>query len=198
MNRLLTILLAFLFGATLAQAEEEPHDSLAQAAEDEQRDSLEVSLLTCSPGDIAYTMYGHSAIRVHNITTGKDVVFNYGMFNLDEDNFVYKFVKGETDYVLGAEPADFFFGRYARKGESITEQVLNFTQAECWRIFEYISINIRPENRTYRYNWLYDNCTTRARDMIERAVKSRAHQARCCCRECVDVIRHRHGRPDRR
>ncbi len=138
-----------------------------------QRDSLCISLLTCSPGDIAYTMYGHSAIRVHNLTTNKDVVFNYGMFNFDEDNFVYKFVKGETDYILGAEPADYFFGRYREKGMGIEEQILNFTQDEYWQLYDILWVNIQPRNRTYRYNWLYDNCTTRARDAIERAVNGR-------------------------
>ena len=142
----------------------------ADSVAGKQRDSLCVSLLTCSPGDIAYTMYGHSAIRVHNITTRKDLVFNYGMFNFDEDNFIYKFVKGETDYILGAEPADFFFGRYRERGIGIVEQSLNFTQDECWHLYEILWTNIQPQNRTYRYNWLYDNCTTRARDAIERAV----------------------------
>lgn len=134
-------------------------------------DSLVVSLLTCSPGDIAYTMYGHTAIRVHELKSGRDIVFNYGMFNFDADNFIYKFVKGETDYVLGAEPADFFLHRYAEKGEGVTEQVLNLSQTECLRLYGLLLENIKPENRTYRYNWLYDNCTTRARDVIERAVE---------------------------
>lgn len=133
-------------------------------------DSLEVSLLTCSDGDIAYTMYGHTALRVHNLTTGYDMVFNYGMFNLDEDRFVYKFVKGETDYILGAEPADYFVRRYAERGMGIKEQVLNITQEECLRLFSILLENIQPANRTYRYNWLYDNCTTRARDAVERAL----------------------------
>lgn len=133
-------------------------------------DSLEVSVLTCSDGDIAYTMYGHTALRVRNFATGYDMVFNYGMFNLDEDRFVYKFVKGETDYILGAEPADYFISRYAERGMGIKEQVLNFTQEECMRLGNILLENIQPANRTYRYNWLYDNCTTRSRDAVERAV----------------------------
>lgn len=163
MKRLISILIVMM---ACANANAVDADSVAG----KQRDSLCVSLLTCSPGDIAYTMYGHSAIRVHNITTRKDLVFNYGMFNFDEDNFIYKFVKGETDYILGAEPADFFFGRYRERGIGIVEQSLNFTQDECWHLYEILWTNIQPQNRTYRYNWLYDNCTTRARDAIERAV----------------------------
>lgn len=144
-------------------------DSAMLMAEIE-RDSLEVSLLTCKPGEVIYAMYGHSAIRVHNLTNGRDIVFNYGMFNYDEDNFVFKFVKGETDYLLGAEPTDYFFMRYGEKGDGVTEQVLNISQDECHRIEELLIENARPENRMYRYNWLYDNCTTRARDLIESAI----------------------------
>ncbi len=135
-----------------------------------QTDSLCVSLLTCSPGDEAYTMYGHTAIRVHDLGTGSDIVFNYGMFNYSSDNFLYKFVKGETDYVLGAEPLSYFVERYKAKGNSIGEQVLNLNQQECRTTYASLLENLLPQNRTYRYNWLYDNCTTRARDMIERCV----------------------------
>lgn len=134
-------------------------------------DSIEVSLLTCTPGPVAYTMYGHSALRVHNYTTNLDLVFNYGVFDYNEDNFVFKFVKGETDYILGAEYAVGFFGRYGEEGAGILEQVLNFSQEECNLINALLMENLQPANRTYRYNWLYDNCTTRARDMIERAVQ---------------------------
>jgi hypothetical protein len=142
----------------------------ADAGAREEADSLRVSLLTCSPGNQAYTMYGHTAIRVHNITSGTDIVFNYGMFNYSSDNFLYKFVKGETDYVLGAEPLPYFIQRYQAQGHSIEEQVLNLSQAECQKTYASLMENLQPQNRTYRYSWLYDNCTTRARNMIERCV----------------------------
>lgn len=133
-------------------------------------DSLRISLLTCSPGEELYTMFGHSGIRVRNVSTGMDLVFNYGMFNYDADNFIYRFVKGETDYELGAEYADGFFSRYARKGHEVVEQTLNLTAEQKRRLTVLLFDNHRPENRVYRYNFLYDNCTTRARDVIERSI----------------------------
>ena len=142
-----------------------------QFTNEQPTDSLEISLLTCTPGPVAYSMYGHSALRVHNFTTNLDLVFNYGVFDYHEDNFVFKFVKGETDYILGAEYAVGFFGRYKDEGAGILEQVLNLSQQECNKLNALLMENLRPENCTYRYNWLYDNCTTRARDMIERAVQ---------------------------
>ena len=134
-------------------------------------DSIEVSLLTCTPGPVAYSMYGHSALRVHNYTTDLDLVFNYGVFDYNESNFVYKFVKGETDYILGAEYAQGFFERYSEEKAGIEEQVLNLTSEECNTLNTLLMENLQPANCTYRYNWLYDNCTTRARDMIEKAVQ---------------------------
>lgn len=134
-------------------------------------DSIEISLLTCTPGPVAYSMYGHSALRVHNFTTDLDLVFNYGVFDYNENNFVIKFVKGETDYILGAEYARGFFDRYAAEKAGITEQVLNLTLEECNTLNMLLMDNLQPANCTYRYNWLYDNCTTRARDMIEKAVQ---------------------------
>ena len=121
-DKCLTLLFVLLTCSMSVMAQDE------QPAPQRQLDSMEVSLLTCTPGPVAYSMYGHSALRVHNYTTDLDVVFNYGVFDYSEDNFVMKFVKGETDYILGAEYAVGFFGRYRDEGAGILEQVLNFSQ----------------------------------------------------------------------
>lgn len=136
----------------------------------DESDSLEVSLLTCSPGTDLYAMFGHSAIRVKNVNSGVDIAFNYGMFDYDSDNFIYRFVKGETDYVLGAEESDNFFFRYGMMGNEVVEQILNIESSEKAVLFDLLRVNYLPDNRMYRYNFLYDNCTTRARDIIEKAI----------------------------
>lgn len=111
------------------------------------------------------------------------------MFNYSSDNFLYKFVRGETDYVLGAEPLSYFIERYKAKGNSIEEQVLNLSQQECQMTYISLLENLQPQNRTYRYNWLYDNCTTRARDMIERCIDGRVvyniHDSRITTRQIL-------------
>ena len=155
------------FSAVWAVGDKEMRDSVAADV-----DSLEVSLLTCSPGTDLYAMFGHSAIRVRNVDKGIDIAFNYGMFDYDSDNFIYRFVKGETDYVLGAEDTDGFFFRYGRMGNEVVEQCLNMDASEKAMLFELLRVNYLPENRTYRYNFLYDNCTTRARDIIEKSLSA--------------------------
>ena len=133
-------------------------------------DSIEVSLLTCTPGKDMYAKFGHTALRVRDFTKNQDVVFNYGCFDYNANNFVLKFVLGQTDYLLDAEEFDFLKYRYGMLGNGVEEQVLNLSQLEANRLLALLLENLRPENQEYRYNWLYDNCTERARDMIEKAV----------------------------
>ena len=137
------------------------------------QDSIRFSLLTCSPGPEIYALFGHTAIRYQNFTQGADWVFNYGVFSFDTPNFVLRFVRGETDYQLGVLPFDAFEAEYAWRGSSVRQQTLNLTAAEKLRLFALLEENYRPANRVYRYNYFYDNCTTRARDQIERCIDGR-------------------------
>lgn len=137
----------------------------------EQQDSLCASLITCSPGKEAYTLFGHTALRLRDSRMPEaDIVFNYGVFDYNSQNFIYRFVRGETDYTLAAEPAQEFFYRYVGRGYTVWEQQLRLSPEQLARLRDLLKENYRPENRVYRYNFLYDNCTTRARDMLERAI----------------------------
>ena len=129
-------------------------------------DSLEISLLTCSPHTEVYSLYGHTAIRCHDLKTGDDIVVNYGLFSFDQPYFIARFVFGITDYMMGISSFDMFCAQYRYENRGITEQVLNLTTEDKIAIVSAISENARPENVTYRYNYFYNNCTTRARDII--------------------------------
>ncbi|MBR3122584.1 MAG: DUF4105 domain-containing protein, partial [Prevotella sp.] len=129
-------------------------------------DSLQISLLTCGPGQEAYSIYGHTAIRVKNLATGDDIVVNYGVFDMSKSHFVLRFIFGLTDYTIVITDFSHFCAEYAYDKRWVKEQPLNLTPSEKLRIEEALMENYRPENRVYRYNIFYDNCTTRARDMI--------------------------------
>ncbi len=150
---LVYLLLALLFGGKV----------MAQ-------DNIRFCLLTCAPGTEVYSLFGHTAIRYQNSDRNIDVVFNFGMFSFDAPHFIYRFVKGETDYRLGVTPYPYFEAEYALRGSSVYEQELNLTHEEKMRLLSILQKHYLPENRVYRYNYFYDNCTTRARDCIERAV----------------------------
>lgn len=134
------------------------------------QERIRFSLLTCEPGQAVYELFGHTAIRYEDDERGEDLVFSYGMFSFNTPNFLYRFVKGETDYQLGVTYFDFFQREYAERGTAVYAQRLNLTPAEAEKLRTLLWQNYEPQNRVYRYNYFYDNCTTRARDMIERAV----------------------------
>ena len=133
---------------------------------EQQLDSVRISLLTCSPHDEIYSLYGHTAIRLENPAYGVDVAINYGMFSFSKPFFVLRFVFGLTDYEMGAVPFAYFCEEYRSYGSKVTQQVIRLNNRQKQRIIEALERNYQPENRVYRYNYFYDNCTTRARDMI--------------------------------
>lgn len=136
-------------------------------------DSIRFSLMTCAPGTEIYALFGHTALRYENFTTKEDWVYNYGMFSFRTPNFVMRFVKGETDYQLGKIPYIYFREEYAQRGSSVYQQVLNLSEDEKIKLLRLLEENYLPKNRIYRYNYFYDNCTSRARDKVEESIEGK-------------------------
>lgn len=158
-------------------------------------DSAQISLLTNTPWDGAvYSLFGHTAIRVHDPANNIDLAFNYGLFDFDSPNFMYRFAKGETDYAVGYENLSRYVSAYKMRGIGIVEQVLNLSREEKQKIFDALLINSLPENRIYRYNYFYDNCSTRPRDIVEKNIDgtisytptNKKQTYRDLVHECVD------------
>ena len=129
-------------------------------------DRIQISLLTCSPGKEVWAQYGHTAIRYYDKESGEDLAINYGIFSLDQTYFIPRFVLGMTDYRMGVQPMDMFLAQYSYEGRGIVEQVLNLSAEDKEVIYKALQENMKPENVVYRYNYFFDNCTTRARDML--------------------------------
>ena len=129
-------------------------------------DRIQISLLTCSPGKEVWAQYGHTAIRYYDKESGEDLAINYGIFSLDQTYFIPRFVLGMTDYRMGVQPMDMFLAQYSYEGRGVVEQVLNLSAEDKEVIYEALQENMKPENVVYRYNYFFDNCTTRARDML--------------------------------
>jgi hypothetical protein len=139
-------------------------------------DSATVSLLTASPWNGAiYALFGHTAIRVRDDSTGIDEVYNYGFFDSSQPGFIYNFVRGRTDYILGVTSFADFIYEYRAKGQQVVEQQLNLSPAEKQKLYDALYENALPENRKYRYNYFYDNCATRPRDMVEQYSNGEIH-----------------------
>ena len=134
-------------------------------------DSAKISLLTVSPWDGAvYSLYGHTVVRVEDDSTGVDACFNYGYFDPSQPLFMYNFIRGKTDYVLGATSYQDFLTENQMKGLEVVRQEINLSSSQKQQLWSDLYINSLPENRRYRYNYFYDNCATRPRDMIEAVV----------------------------
>ena len=136
-------------------------------------DSAKISLLTCSPGPEVYAQYGHSALRINDPASGLDIVFNYGTFDSSTNNFLGKFISGATDYQLSVYETARFLPGFEQSNSMVTEQVLNLNLVEKRKLINSLLENYQPENRLYRYNFIYDNCSTRPRDLILRALHGR-------------------------
>lgn len=134
-------------------------------------DSAVISLITCSPGPETYAKFGHTAIRINDSSNGLDLVFNYGIFSFETANFYWKFIKGQTDYQLGVYETAYFLPEYKQRNSAVWEQVLNLTAAEKQNLINLLVTNYQPENRVYRYNFIFDNCATRPRDKILAALQ---------------------------
>lgn len=127
---------------------------------------IRISLLTCTPGEELYSTFGHTAIRIIDSNSVTDNVFNYGTFNFDDPGFYTKFIRGKLFYYLSAENFEDFKYAYQITNRGITEQVLNFSAQEKIKIMEALHENIKEENRYYQYDFFFDNCTTRPRDIL--------------------------------
>ncbi len=101
---------------------------------------------------------------------GVDLTANWGLFDFASPGFVYRFVRGETDYSIGVCPTDYFVESYRRHDRRVTEQIINLTPRQAIRVIEFVEENLKPENRIYRYNYVRDNCATRPLQIIERAI----------------------------
>ncbi len=132
-------------------------------------DSLEISLLTCSPGSEIYSVFGHSAIKVIDYETGEGVIYNFGMFSFGTSNFALKFVKGSLEYCLGKQYIGEFIAEYTYENRFVTEQTLYLTEEQKEFIVTRLEYLYLPENRNYRYAFLQKNCSTEIRDLLEDA-----------------------------
>ena len=130
-----------------------------------------ISLITCGPGEVLYEAFGHSAIRLVDRSQNLDVVFNYGMFDFNQENFYGNFAKGSMRYMLGASPTTDFIDQYRRYNRTVREQVLNLDSAEKLAIAVYLSKNLLPENREYFYDYFDNNCSTKIIELLDSALQ---------------------------
>ncbi|UJM91536.1 DUF4105 domain-containing protein [Rhodanobacter denitrificans] len=156
------LLLALLVLAALSPA----HAGVANAP----GANLEVSLITYGPGETYWERFGHDAIELRDTVSGEAVNFNYGVFDFSEKNFLLNFARGRMHYLMDAAPSDADERYYVEAGRSITRQRLALTAEQATALRDFLLWNLRPENAGYAYDYYVDNCTTRVRDALDKAL----------------------------
>lgn len=162
---IVTAIIVLLFATNGLNAQ---NDTLSQQAE--------ISILTCSAGDELYSTFGHTGIRVKDPIQNIDVVFNYGMFSFggssmkDQVEFGVKFIRGNLEYWLGLSKFENFMRGYKYDERWVYEQVLNLSHEDKEELLNALIENYKPENRAYRYDFFFDNCSSRVRDILVKAV----------------------------
>ena len=135
-------------------------------------EQAEISVLTIGPGTSLNDAFGHSAFRIKDPLKGTDIVFNYGVYNFEAPNFYLKFAQGKLNYLIGLNYYEDFFEAYISQNRAIKEQVLNLSATEKQKLFNYLIKNYKPENRAYLYEFLYDNCATKIKDVSNIALNN--------------------------
>jgi hypothetical protein len=129
-------------------------------------ENAEVSIITVGPGTNLNDSFGHNGFRIRDQSRNIDVIYDYGRFDFNTPNFYLKFAQGKLLYEIGSNNFDPFFNYYKKQNRWIKEQVLNLNYSEKQALFKYLQTNIKPENKKYKYDFFYDNCATKIRDVI--------------------------------
>lgn len=152
----------------------------------------EASLITAWPGSEIYELCGHEALRIKGETF--DSVWNFGTFDFNEPNFVYRFVKGETDYMVMGYPFIWFLPEYEYRGSRVEEQVLNLTPEEIDRLQNLLDKYASPPLNRYRYNYIKDNCSTKIASLLDSVAGGNVtYTDEVKFRNYRDAMRHYHA-----
>jgi len=130
----------------------------------------EISIITCGPGEELYSSFGHSAFRVKDPALKLDLAYNYGTFDFNKPNFYINFAQGKLLYQLSVSYFEDFVYNYKVEERCVKEQVLNLTPDEKNELFKFLNINAKPENKEYLYDFFFDNCSTKIRDVLEEVL----------------------------
>ncbi|HCW08076.1 MAG TPA: hypothetical protein DGG95_12010 [Cytophagales bacterium] len=133
--------------------------------------SSTISVLTFGPGqEELYSAFGHSAIRLYDSINNIDIAFNYGVFDFNQPHFYLNFARGYLYYMVDAYSYPDFRDYYVEHNRFVHEQILNLTPEQKQKVADFLVWNIQPKNKTYRYDYFYNNCATKIRDAFESAI----------------------------
>lgn len=159
MFRKITFLLVLFFTAFLGLAQNAQLSPLSK-----------ISLLTVGTGEDLAAKFGHSAIRLQDPTLGIDEVYGYGTYDFEDPNFYLNFTRGKLSYTISRIPFKYFEYSYQQEKRWIREQELDVNLEQRNNIITFLEHNLLPENKKYKYDFLFDNCATRIPMVFEKTL----------------------------
>ena len=131
---------------------------------------LTVYVITLGQGDQVWERYGHNALWIHDPVRGTDRTYNWGVFDASGPQFIVRFVRGRMRYWMESVDVDRLMAFYRAADRNITLQRLALSPAQSAALQQFVEWNAREENKYYWYDYFRDNCSTRLRDAIDRAL----------------------------
>jgi hypothetical protein len=133
-------------------------------------EDLTISLATFGAGEELESWWGHSAMVVQDSRLREERLYNYGMFGFST-GFIHKFVQGRLEFWVEDTPYVMpTYEMYRRMNRDVRVQELNLTPEQKVVLARSLADNVLPQNRDYLYHHYNDNCSTRPRDLIDRAL----------------------------
>lgn len=129
-----------------------------------------IGIMVMEPGEIFWERFGHDSVLVVDPRTNEAISYNFGFFDPSDPDFISRFVYGDMRYRLAAVPYADDLVLYREEGRGVGVRWLDLDAAQARDIATALAENARPENAFYRYDYFKDNCSTRVRDAIDRAL----------------------------
>ncbi|MFQ5580106.1 MAG: DUF4105 domain-containing protein [Nitrospiria bacterium] len=130
----------------------------------------EIFLVTVGPGDLVWERFGHNGLVIRDKENGFNRLYHWGLFSFQSKNFWPRYIRGEMLYAMGSIAADAFVQFNVQHDRNVYVQKLNLNPAQKNKLAHFLMENDTDENRTYRYDYYLDNCSTRVRDAIDRVL----------------------------
>jgi uncharacterized protein DUF4105 len=173
----LVVLLLLAFSSNVARAEryaDDPEFLAEMQAVDRKLHELvpdkrpAVVLVTMGIGNLIWERHGHIALCVLYDERRKDACYNYGVADFQHPiGMAWGFFRQTNSFWVGKSPPRDMINIYVYFDRTVWAQPLPLNPEQTQKVIEKLENDILEEHKYYAYDHFDDNCTTRARDIID-------------------------------
>jgi hypothetical protein len=131
-----------------------------------QEPAPQIDVYTMGVGDEVFAHFGHAAICVSDVRC-----YNYGTADFSTPvPLTYAFIRGRALFWVSVIDRATMIRYYVEDDRSLWRQRLQLPDQEARDLARSLEASTSESEKYYRYHHFNDNCTTRIRDLIDRAV----------------------------